>query len=47
MVTAFGAAATTGSGFFGVIKDNDADTNFFICFSNGTSYYAHKMTKGA
>jgi hypothetical protein len=47
MVTAFGAAATTGSGFFGVIKDNDADTNFFICFSNGTSYFAHKMTKGA
>ena len=47
MVTAFGAAATTGSGFIGVIKDNNADTNFFICASNGTSYYALKMTKGA
>ena len=47
MVTAFGAAATTGSGFLGVIKDNNADTNFFICMSNGTSYYALKMTKGA
>ncbi len=40
MVTAFGAAATTGSGFIGVIKDNNAATNFFI-------YYALKMTKGA
>jgi len=47
MVTAFGAAATVGSGFVGVIKDNDADTNFFICASNGTSYFALKMTKGA
>jgi hypothetical protein len=47
MVTAFGAAATTGSGFLGVIKDANADTNFFICMSNGTSYYALKMTKGA
>jgi len=47
MVTAFGAAATVGSGFIGVIKDNDADTNFFICASNGTSFYALKMTKGA
>jgi hypothetical protein len=47
MVTAFGAAATTGSGFVGFIKDNNADTNFFICVSNGTSYYALKMTKGA
>ncbi len=47
MVTAFGAAATTGSGFIGVIKDANADTNFFICISNGTSYYALKLTKGA
>ena len=47
MVAAFGAAATVGSGFIGVIKDNDADTNFFICASNGTSFYALKMTKGA
>jgi hypothetical protein len=47
MVTAFGAAATVGSGFIGVIKDNNADTNFFICASNGTSYFALKMTKGA
>jgi len=47
MVAAFGAAATVGAGFVGVIKDNDADTNFFICVSNGTSFYALKMTKGA
>lgn len=47
MVAAFGAAATVGAGFIGVIKDNNADTNFFICVSNGTSFYALKMTKGA
>jgi len=47
MVTAFGAAATVGSGFIGVIKDNNTDTNFFICASNGTSFYALKMTKGS
>ncbi len=47
MVAAFGAAATVGSGFIGVIKDDDADTNFFICASNGTSFYALKMTKGS
>lgn len=47
MVTAFGAAATRGAGWVGFIKDNDADTNFFICVSNGTSWYALKMTKGS
>lgn len=47
MVTAFGAAATKGSGWVGFIKDNNADTNFFICVSNGTSWYALKLTKGA
>ena len=47
MVTAFGAAATTGGGFIGVIKDANADTNCFICISNGTSYFALKLTKGA
>jgi hypothetical protein len=47
MVTAFGAAATRAAGWVGFIKDNDADTNFFICASNGTSYYALKLTKGS
>lgn len=47
METAFGTAVAVGSGFIGVIKDNNVDTNFFICISNGTSFYAHKMTKGA
>ena len=47
MVTAFGAAATTGAGFIGIIKDANADTNCFICVSNGTSYFALKLTKGA
>lgn len=46
MVSAFGAA-NQGTGLMGVIKDANADTNFFICISNGTSWYALKMTKGA
>jgi hypothetical protein len=46
MVTALGAA-NQGTGLMGVIKDANADTNFFICISNGTSWYALKMTKGA
>lgn len=46
MVTALGAA-NQGTGLIGVIKDNDADTNFFICLSNGVSWYALKLTKGA
>jgi len=46
MVTAFGAAATRGAGWLGVIKDADTDTNFYVCGSNGTSYYYVKLTKG-
>ncbi len=46
LVTALGAA-NLGTGMIGVIKDNDADTNFFIGISNGTSWYALKLTKGS
>lgn len=46
MVTALGAA-NQGTGMMGFLKDANADTNFFICVSNGTSWYALKMTKGA
>lgn len=45
LIAAFGAAATTGSGFIGVVKDNDADTNCFLVISNGTSYFYLKFTK--
>lgn len=46
MVTALGAA-NQGTALVGFIKDANADTNYFICVSNGTSWYALKMTKGA
>lgn len=51
MVTALGAAAaaapTPASTALRVIKDANADTNLFLCLSNGTSWYALKFTKGA
>ena len=45
LTTSFGAPATVGSGFVGVVKDNDADTNCFVVVSNGTSYFYLKFTK--
>lgn len=45
LTTSFGAPATVGSGFVGVVKDNDADTNCFVVVSNGVSYYYLKFTK--
>lgn len=45
LTTSFGAPATVGAGFIGIVKDNDADTNCFIVLSNGTSYFYHKFTK--
>jgi len=45
LTTSFGAPATVGSGFVGIVKDDDADTNCFIVVSNGTSFFYHKFTK--
>jgi hypothetical protein len=45
LTAAFGAPATVGSGFIGVVKDNDEDTNCFVVVSNGTSYFYLKFTK--
>ena len=45
LTTSFGAPATVGAGFIGIVKDNDADTNCFIVLSNGTSYFYLKFTK--
>lgn len=45
LTTSFGAPATVGSGFVGIVKDNDADTNCFVVVSNGTSYFYLKFTK--
>lgn len=45
LTTSFGAPATVGTGFIGIVKDNDADTNCFAVLSNGVSYYYLKFTK--
>lgn len=45
LTTSFGAPATVGAGFVGVVKDADADTNCFVVVSNGTSYFYLKFTK--
>jgi hypothetical protein len=45
LTTSFGAPATVGSGFIGVVKDADTDTNGFLCFSNGVTWYYLKFTK--
>lgn len=45
LTTSFGAPATVGSGFIGVVKDADTDTNGYLVFSNGTSFYYLKFTK--
>ena len=45
LTTSFGTPAAVGSGFVGIVKDNDADTNCFVVVSNGTSYFYLKFTK--
>lgn len=37
-VSTFGAAATVGAGFIGVIQDSAADGVSYLCVSNGTNY---------
>lgn len=46
-VTTFGAAADVGAGFIGIIDDAAGNTNDYLVFSNGTSYYFLKFTKTA
>jgi len=45
LTTSFGTPATVGTGFVGIVKDNDADTNCFAVISNGTSFFFLKFTK--
>lgn len=42
-----GTAAAVGSGFVGIVKDNNVDTNCFVVVSNGASYYYLKFTKAS
>ena len=45
LTTSFGSPSAVGSGFVGIVKDNDADTNCYVVVSNGTSFYYLKFTK--
>lgn len=45
LTTSFGAPATRGAGFVGVVNDAAGGTNFFIVGSDGTNYFFLKMTK--
>ena len=45
LTTSFGAPATVGAGFVGIVKDNDTDTNCFVVVSNGVTFYYLKFTK--
>jgi hypothetical protein len=45
LTTSFGDPATVGTGFVGIVKDADVDTNCFVVVSNGTSFYYLKFTK--
>jgi len=45
LTTSFGAPATVGTGFVGIVKDADTDTNCFVVVSNGVTFYYLKFTK--
>jgi hypothetical protein len=45
LTTSFGSPSAVGTGFVGIVKDNDADTNCFVVVSNGTSFFYHLFTK--
>lgn len=37
--SAFGTPATVGAGFLGVVNDNGAGTNEYLCWSDGTNWF--------
>jgi hypothetical protein len=47
LTTSFGTPASVGTGFVGIVKDNDADTNCFVVVSNGVSYFYLRFTKAS
>ena len=44
-ITAFGAVATVGSGFIGILNDNGGNTNEYLVFCDGTTYWHIAGTK--
>lgn len=45
LTTSFGTPASVGTGFVGIVKDADTDTNCYVVVSNGVSYFYLKFTK--
>lgn len=45
LTTSFGSPSAVGAGFVGLVNDAAGDTNNYLVFSNGTSYYYLKFTK--
>lgn len=37
--SAFGAPATVGKGFIGIVNDNNGGTNEYLCWSDGTNWF--------
>lgn len=45
LITSFGAAASRGPGFVGVVNDAAGGTNFYLVATDGVTYFWTKMTK--
>lgn len=45
--SAFGEPATLGTGFVGLLDDNNAGTNAYACFAIGTNWWTVALTKAA
>lgn len=45
LTTSFGAPATVGAGFVGVVNDAAGGVNFYVVASDGASFFYLKMTK--
>jgi len=45
LTTSFGSPSAVGTGFVGLVNDANGDSNNYLVFSNGTSYFYHKFNK--
>jgi len=45
--SAFGTPAALGEGFVGILDDNSADTDVYICYTSDTSWFYIKGTKAS
>jgi hypothetical protein len=45
LATAFGAASAVGAGYLGLLNDNGAGSNVYLCASDGSDWYYQALTK--